>query len=105
MSGAAGMLPTCFDVQAVSKKNIIAQSEKPVELYKQILEYITCQGEIVLDQFAGSGAVGQAAIETGRKAILVEFDTNKVKKIAERLNMIRIGDYYLSGLPSAAMAN
>ena len=105
MSGAAGMLPTCFDVQAVSKKNIIAQSEKPVELYKQILEYITCQGEIVLDQFAGSGAVGQAAIETGRKAILVEFDTNKVKKIAERLNMIRIGDYYLSGLPSAALAD
>ena len=96
MSGAAGMLPTCFDVQAVSKKNVIAQSEKPVELYKQILEYITQQGEIVLDQFAGSGAVGQAAMETGRKAILVEFDKSKVKNIAKRLNMIKMGGLCVS---------
>ena len=95
MSGAAGMLPTCFDVQAVPKKNVIAQSEKPVELYKQILKYISLQGEVILDQFAGSGAVGQAAVETNRKAILIEYDPDKVKKIAERLDMLPIGDYYV----------
>lgn len=99
MSGAAGMLPTCFDVQAVPKWSAIAQSEKPVELYKQILEYITLQGEIVLDQFAGSGACGQAAIESGRKAILMEIDANKVKRIAKRLSMVRIGDCYLTPAP------
>lgn len=96
MAGTAGMLPTCFDVQAVPKKNIIAQSEKPVELYKQILEYITKPDEIILDQFAGSGAVGQAAIETNRKAILIEFDKTKVQNIAKRLNMLCMGDYYMS---------
>lgn len=92
MSGAAGMLPTCFDVQAVPKKDIIAQSEKPVELYKQILSFITYPGEIVLDQFAGSGAVGQAAIESGRKAILIELAKDKVEKIASRLHMQHLTD-------------
>lgn len=31
MSGGNGMLPTMFDVQPVSKKNKIHQSELPVE--------------------------------------------------------------------------
>jgi len=87
MSGANGMLPTCFDVQAVPKKEIISQSEKPVALYEQILEYITLPGEFVLDQFAGSGAVGEACINTGRKCILVEKCKEKIQKIVQRLNM------------------
>lgn len=100
MSGAAGMLPTCFDVQAVPRKDVIAQSEKPVELYKQILQYITLPNEIVLDQFAGSGAVGQAAIETKRKSILIEYDHQKVKNIAKRLNMLKLGNCYISPKPA-----
>jgi len=90
MSGTNGMLPTCFDVQAVPKKEIIAQSEKPVELYEQILEFITKPGEIVLDQFAGSGALGVAAINKGRKAILIEHAKEKVEAIAKRLGMVRL---------------
>ena len=85
MSGAAGMLPACFDVQAVPRSKQISQSEKPVELYIQILEFLTKPGEIVLDQFAGSGVTGEAAIKTGRRSILVELSTEKVQKIAERL--------------------
>ncbi len=87
MAGAAGMLPTCFDIQAVAKKDVISQSEKPVALYEQILAYITLPGEIVLDQFAGSGAVGAACINTKRKCILVEKCKEKVEKIAERLDL------------------
>ena len=94
MAGTTRMLPTCFDVQAVSKKNVIAQSEKPAELYKQILDYITTPGEIVLDQFAGSGAVGEAAIATNRKAILIELDPAKIIKIAKRLHMQKVFDMY-----------
>ena len=39
------------------------QSELPVELCEKILEYVTYEGEIVLDSFAGSGAVGVAALK------------------------------------------
>lgn len=51
MSGCKGMLPTMFDVQPVARKNKIHQSELPVELCEKILEYVTYEGEIVLDSF------------------------------------------------------
>lgn len=86
MSGTNGMLPTCFDVQAVSKKDKIAQSEKPVALFEQLLDYLTLSNEIVLDQFAGSGAVGEACINKKRKCILMELMHEKVVNIANRLN-------------------
>lgn len=74
MSGANGMLPTLFDVQPPSKSERIHQAEKPVHLLQQILDFITMDGECVLDQFAGSGALGEAAMEMGRNSILIEQD-------------------------------
>lgn len=87
MKGTNGMLPTCFDVPPVPKKDIISQSEKPVELLVQILNYITKENEIVLDQFAGSGVTGAAAKLTNRLAVLIEQDKEKCKAIAKRLNL------------------
>lgn len=86
MSGCNGMLPTMFDVQPVSKKYRIHQSELPVELCEKILEYVTCEGEIVLDSFAGSGAVGVAALNKKRSCILIEILKDNIEKIRERFS-------------------
>ena len=75
-------------IQPVPRKEQIAQSEKPVELYIQILNFLTRPGELVIDQFAGSGVTAEAAIKTNRKAILIELDKEKVKKIAERIRKV-----------------
>lgn len=85
MSGCNGMLPTMFDVQPVSKKNRIHQSELPVSLCEQILGFLTYKGEIVLDSFAGSGAVGEAALNTKRSCILIEILKENIDKIKKRL--------------------
>lgn len=87
MSGTRGMLPTDFNVQAVPIKERICQSEKPHELFEQLLEYITLENEIVLDQFAGSGSVGVACLNKNRRCILIEKAKEQVKKIAERIGM------------------
>lgn len=87
MSGAAGILPTEFDVQAVAKKEVICQSEKPVGLFEKLLDFLTLENEIVLDQFAGSGAVGVACIKKNRKCVLIEKMKEKVEKIVERIGM------------------
>lgn len=84
MSGSNGMLPAMFDIQPVSKKNKIHQSELPVELCEEILEYVTYQGEIVLDSFAGSGAVGVAALNKKRSCILIEILKENIEKIKNR---------------------
>ena len=86
MSGCNGMLPTMFDVQPVAKKDRIHQSELPVSLCEQILQFITYEGEIVLDSFAGSGAVGEAALNIKRSCILIELLKENVEKIKCRLD-------------------
>lgn len=84
MSGCKGMLPTMFDVQPVSKKNRIHQSELPVSLCEQILEFLIYEGEVVLDSFAGSGAVGEAALNLKRNCILIEILKDNIEKIKKR---------------------
>ena len=84
MSGCKGMLPTMFDVQPVSRKDRIHQSELPVSLCEQILEFLTYEGEVVLDSFAGSGAVGEAALNLKRNCILIEILKENIQKIKKR---------------------
>lgn len=85
MSGTNGMLPTCFDIDPVPKKEKIHQSEKPIELWEQLLEYVTLENEIVLDSFSGSGSVGVACLNKKRNCILIEKLKENVAKIKERL--------------------
>ena len=56
---------------------MIHQAEKPVELLESILDYVTLPNEIVIDQFAGSGVLGEAALKKGRKSILIEISHEK----------------------------
>lgn len=87
MSGSAEMLPTCFDVQPPAKKERLHQAEKPVGLMEQLLKLLAFEGEIVLDQFAGSGVVGEACMKTNRLCILFEKAREFVDKISERLQL------------------
>ncbi|MDN4106668.1 DNA methyltransferase [Paenibacillus polymyxa] len=90
MSGTAYMLPTVYDFQPISPKTRIHQAEKPVELFEAILEAITLPGEIVIDQFAGVGNLGKAAMRKGRIAIQFEILKENVQKIREKLSIPEI---------------
>jgi site-specific DNA-methyltransferase (adenine-specific) len=89
MKGASGMLPTAFDYSKPNKKDMIHQAEKPTELLEAIINYVTLENEVVLDQFAGSGVLGEAAMKTNRKSILIEWASEYIAKIKERLNMVQ----------------
>lgn len=73
-----------FDVQPVPQKVKIHQSELPVSLCEQILGFMTYEGEIVLDSFAGSGVVGEAALNMKRSCILIEILKENIEKIKQR---------------------
>ena len=88
MSGYNGMLPTMFEVQPVARKNKIHQSELPVELCEEILEYVTYEGEIILDSFAGSGVVWVAVLNKKRSCILIEILKENIQKIKTRFNSV-----------------
>ncbi len=86
MSGTAKMLPTMFDVQPVPVSKKIHQSELPVSLCEEIIDYVTYENEIILDTFAGSGAIGVAALNRNRNCILIEKDKTAVQRICERFS-------------------
>ena len=85
MKGTSKMLPTCFNIPKTPKKETIHQAEKPVELFMQLLDYITLPNEIVLDQFAGSCNLGIACKKTNRYAILFENDEETYNKALYKL--------------------
>lgn len=86
MSGCNGMLPAMFDVQPVPKNKKIHQSELPISLCEQILQYVTYEGEIILDSFAGSGVIGEAALNTKRSCFLIEILKENIDKIKKRFD-------------------
>lgn len=90
VSGTAEMLPTEFNVQAVPARLKVCPSQKPFQLFEQLLKYVTVPGEIVLDQFAGSGSVGIACQRTDRLAILIEKAKEQVEWIKRRLSIIDV---------------
>ncbi|MGF6990431.1 DNA modification methylase [Lachnospiraceae bacterium PM6-15] len=85
MSGANGMLPTVFDVEPIKKSEKIHQAEKPIELIRQILNFITKEGESVLDQFAGSFSVAEASFESNRNSVSIEINPDYFEAGKERI--------------------
>ena len=57
---------------------------KPVELVRRHIENSSNQGQIVLDQFAGSGSTLIAGEQTGRRAFLMEIDPLYADVIVQR---------------------
>ena len=61
-------------------------TEKPISLYKWLIERYCPDGGTLLDPTAGSGNAGLAAWELNRHAILIEKDTTFFKKIEDKMN-------------------
>ena len=60
-------------------------SVKPLDLLSWLVALTVPEGGTVLDPFAGSGTTGQAALELGFRAILVEREAEYVEDIRRRL--------------------
>lgn len=60
-------------------------AEKPVALVKQMIEFGSDPGDLILDTFCGSGTTGVAAAECGRRFIGIEIDPGHCEKALERV--------------------
>ncbi len=59
--------------------------EKPWKLMRELIESSSCQGETVLDPYAGVLSTAVACILTGRRCIAVESDLRWIEKGLPRL--------------------
>lgn len=60
-------------------------TQKPVALFEYLIKTYTNEGDLVLDNCAGSGTTGVACLNTNRNFILIEKDQEYIDVINKRL--------------------
>ncbi len=76
-----------LEFKCVDNYSRLHSSEKPVDLLEYLIKTYTNEGEIVLDNCAGSGSVGKACQNTNRHFILIEKEEEYYNIINERLKL------------------
>lgn len=69
----------------VMDNNSCHPTQKPVALFEYLIKTYTNEGDLVLDNVAGSGTTGVACQNTGRNFILMEQEPEYVEIIKQRL--------------------
>ncbi len=60
-------------------------AEKPLSMLLHIIKASSYEGDIVLDCFAGSGSTGVAAVQSNRKAILIDIEEQWANRSSQRM--------------------
>ena len=74
-----------LDFSQQDPNKIIHPTQKPVALFEYLIKSYTNEGDVVLDNCAGSGTTGEACINTNRKYILMEKEEKYFDIINDRL--------------------
>ena len=74
-----------LEVSNANKKGKLQPTQKPVSLFEYLIKTYTNEGDLVLDNCAGSGTTGVACKNTGRNYILMEKEQEYVDIINKRL--------------------
>lgn len=74
-----------LSIQFFKKENGLHPTQKPVALFKYLIKTYTNEGDLVLDNCAGSGTTGVACKNLNRNFILIEKEPKYVEIINKRL--------------------
>lgn len=82
--------PSCQGPERIKGKNGRAAhpTQKPLKLFKRLIEMATDKGELVLDPFVGSGTTSVAAQELGRNWIGIDNNAGYIKIADERIKKL-----------------
>lgn len=89
---ARGKLPTDTwwhtIVPTTGKEKTGYPTQKPLGILRRILQASSRPGDLVLDFFAGSGTTGAAALELGRRFLLVDHNPEALAVMARRFGEV-----------------
>jgi DNA modification methylase len=92
---ARGKLPTDVwwhtIVSPTGREKTGYPTQKPVGIVRRMLQASTRPGDLVLDPFAGSGTLGAAAADLGRRYVLIDESAAAVAVMESRLGVQRPG--------------
>ncbi len=76
-------------ISDAKQKGKIHPTQKPVALFEYLIKTYTNEGDLVLDNCAGSGTTGVACKNTNRRFLLIEKEAEYVEIAKARLNAIQ----------------
>jgi site-specific DNA-methyltransferase (adenine-specific) len=79
------------DVWIETEPNVPHPTSRPLDMWRELIELTTEEGETILDPFAGSGTTNLLASELGRNCISVEVSTTYRDLILERVPECELG--------------
>lgn len=74
-------------LQVKPEKNTLHPTQKPVALFEYLIKTYTNEGDLVLDNCAGSGTTGVACQNLNRQFILIEKEEKFIEIIKNRLKL------------------
>lgn len=75
-----------IDCPTLPPGKLIHPHEKPTRLLKQLIEFSTEEGDLVVDPFCGSGSTARAAFQANRSCITVEYDERNHALATQKFN-------------------
>ena len=78
---------TIQEFSNANKTNVLHPTQKPVALFEYLIKTYTNEGDLVLDNCAGSGTTGVACKNLNRNYILIEKEQEYIDIINKRLNI------------------
>jgi len=91
----------CDLIEFSFEQNPIHPTQKPVALFEYLIKTYSNEGDLVLDNCAGSGTTGVACKNLNRNFILIEKEEKYIKVIEERLAQQSVTDF-TSATPTLA---
>ena len=79
-----------IDIPANKGKQKNHQAEKPIELYEYLIENLTEEQEVCLDQFGGACNMAQASINLNRFSIVYELSKEFIHKAIDRFKAFTV---------------
>ncbi len=77
---------SCGELNMANSKIEVHPTQKPVALFEYLIKTYTNEGDLVLDNCAGSGTTAIACLNTNRNYILIEKEPKYIEIINNRIN-------------------
>jgi len=90
MKQVGTVLDVAFEVRKKGQHGTV----KPIKLFEMLIKMFTNEGELILDNCAGSGTTGEACFNTGRNYIQIEKEQDYFSLILEREKSFNKKDLY-----------
>lgn len=87
ISESCGTTSKIFSVRANGQENRIHPTQKPLQLFEQIIKQYSNENDLILDCFSGSGTTAIACHNLKRRFICIEKDPEYWAKSCERLRI------------------